>query len=273
MLVVAAAGAAGALGHDDVPVRISLTALAFCLLASGIYAINDVRDAPEDRRHPRKRHRPVAARELDPAAALLLGATLIVTALALCVLIRPWLAVVGIGYVALTVSYTLLWRRLLILDVLAIAGGFVLRALAGGVAAPVTLSRWFVLVVSAVAVFIAVGKRLAELRRTDQSGEALGRRLVLAQYTDSRLRVMLASSASVAVFAYCVWALELHANHGIPWRPLTVAPFVACLLRYGALVRAGRGEAPEDLLLRDRWLQLFGLVWLALFGLEVHDAS
>ncbi len=76
-LVVAAAGAAGALGHDDVPVRVGLACVAFCLLASGIYAINDVRDAPEDRLHPRKRFRPVAAGELDPRVATLLGVALV----------------------------------------------------------------------------------------------------------------------------------------------------------------------------------------------------
>src|SRR2546421_6568813 len=75
-LVIAAAGAAGALDHDDVPVRVGLACFAFCLLASGIYAVNDVRDVEEDRLHPRKRHRPVAAGELSPEAALMLGSGL-----------------------------------------------------------------------------------------------------------------------------------------------------------------------------------------------------
>ncbi len=91
LLVIAAAGAAGALGHDDVPLRVGLAFLAFCFLASGIYAVNDVRDAEEDRLHPRKRERPVAAGELAPAAALRLGAALMVAGLALCVAIRPLL--------------------------------------------------------------------------------------------------------------------------------------------------------------------------------------
>src|SRR5579884_3687905 len=110
-LVIAAAGAAGALGHDDVPVRVTLACAAFCLLASGIYAINDVRDAEEDRKHPRKRYRPVAAGELSPTAALGLGIVLMVSGLALCGLVRPPLVLVGMGYLALTVSYTLLWRQ------------------------------------------------------------------------------------------------------------------------------------------------------------------
>jgi len=157
-LVVAAAGAAGALGHDGVPVRVGLAWVAFCMLASGIYAVNDVRDAEEDRLHPRKRYRPVAAGELEPRTATALGLALMLSGLALCAIVRLPLAGVGAAYVALTLSYTLIWRHILVLDVIAIAGGFVLRAVAGGVAAPVGLSRWFVLVVTCVAVFIATGQ-------------------------------------------------------------------------------------------------------------------
>src|SRR5579884_871875 len=93
VLVVAATGATGALGHDDVPVRVGLACLAFCLLASGLYAINDVRDAPEDRLHPRKRYRPVAAGELGSGAAVILGLSLIVAGIGLSGAIRPLLAV------------------------------------------------------------------------------------------------------------------------------------------------------------------------------------
>jgi decaprenyl-phosphate phosphoribosyltransferase len=270
-LVIAAAGAAGALGHDDVPLRVMIACFAFCLLASGIYAVNDVRDAHEDRMHPRKRFRPVAAGELDPATASAMGFGLMIAGLALCVAVRPLLALVGVAYLALTLSYTIVWRGIVVLDLLAIAGGFVLRAIAGGVAAPVALSRWFVLVVSAASVFVAAGKRHAELLRTERPAHR--RRAVLKLYTTARLRLILAASGVTAFAAYCVWAFELPAVHGIPWRPLTIIPFGACLLRYGALVRAGRGEAPEDLLFADRGLLLLGVLWLALFALGVHAAA
>jgi decaprenyl-phosphate phosphoribosyltransferase len=271
VLVIAAAGAAGALSHDDVPLRVGLAFIAFCLIASGVYAINDVRDAAEDRRHPRKRRRPVAAGELEPRTALILGAGLIVCGLGLCLAIRPLLLAVGAGYVVLTISYTLLWRRVVVLDVVAIACGFVLRAVAGGVAAPVTLSRWFIVVITFSALFIASGKRMAELKRTTAGG--LARRGVLRFYTQARLRLMLLASAAAALFAYCVWAFALSTIDGVPWRPLTIVPFAACLARYAALVQAGHGEAPEELVLRDRWLQLAGAVWLVVFALGVHAAS
>lgn len=271
VLVIAAAGAAGALGHDDVPVRVGLAFVAFCLLASGIYAVNDVHDAAEDRSHPRKRLRPVAAGELDPRAAVSLGIVCMLAGLIMCLAIRPALALVGAAYVVLTLSYTLIWRHMVLLDVLAVAGGFVLRALAGGVAPPVRLSVWFVLVVSCAAVFVATGKRQSELARVDERRGP--RRRVLAAYSPMFLRLMLTGSAAIALFAYCVWAFELPAVHVIPWRPLTIVPFAACLVRYHRLVLSGSAEAPEDVLLQDRWLQLAGAAWLVLFALGVHAAG
>ncbi len=268
VLVIAAAGAAGALGRDDVPVRVLLAGVAFCLLASGVYAINDVHDAAEDRLHPRKRFRPVAAGELSAGAAVGLGLTLMAFGLALCAAISLPLAGVGTGYIALTLSYALLWRRVLWLDIIAIAGGFVLRALAGGVAAPVGLSRWFVLVVSAAAIMVAAGKRWAELQRSAAQGA--GRRGVLERYTAGRLRAVLVASGAAAMFAYCAWAFSLLTYQGVPWRPISILPFAACLLRYAWLVRAGAGEAPEDLIVGDRLLALAAAAWIIVFAVGVQ---
>ncbi len=270
-LVIAAAGAAGALGHDDTPGRVIVACASFCLLASGIYAINDVSDAEEDRRHPRKRFRPVAAGELDPRFATGFGVSLLLAGLLLCAAIGALLTLVAVGYAALTLSYTLVWRQLIVFDIFAVAGGFVLRAVAGGVAAPVTLSRWFLLVVTSSAVFVAAAKRYAELQRTD--GRRDRRRRVLDSYSPRALELIIAGATAVALVAYCMWAFSLPAVRGIPWRPLTILPFATCLLRYGELVHRGAGEAPEELLLSDRPLQLAGLAWLALFALEVHAAG
>ncbi|MGI8862795.1 MAG: decaprenyl-phosphate phosphoribosyltransferase [Solirubrobacteraceae bacterium] len=270
-LVIAAAGAAGALGTDDVPFRVGVAFVAFCLLASGIYAVNDVRDRHEDRRHPRKCRRPIAAGELEPSSALVLGFALMLGGLVLCAAVRPLLLVVGLGYLALTLTYTMFWRRLPVLDVVAIAGGFVLRAVAGGVAAPVTLSRWFIVVVTFSALLVAAGKRLAELGRAERE-DAVKRR-VLRFYTAARLRLLITGSAACALFAYCVWAFGLPTVDGFPWRPLTILPFAACLARYGALVQRGDGEAPEEMLLRDRPLQVAGAAWLVVFVLGLRALS
>ncbi len=269
-LVIAAAGAAGALGHDDVPVRVGLAFIAFCFLASGIYAINDVSDAPEDRLHPLKRRRPVAAGELDPRLAIAFGLSLILAGLLLCAAVRPLLGLVGGGYVGLTLGYTLVFRHMFLLDIVAVAGGFVLRAVAGGVAAPVALSRWFLLVVTAAALFVAAAKRYAELGRERLSGVSVTRRQVLESYTPALLQAVLLGSAAVALISYLVWSFQ---STGVPWRQLTAIPFAVGLARYGMIVRAGAGEAPEDVLLSDRPLQIAALVWMALFALEVHAAG
>jgi len=272
-LVIAAAGAAGALGRAGVPTRVGLAFVAFCLLSAGIYALNDVRDVAEDRRHPRKRFRPVAAGELPRREALALGVLWLVAGLALCFAIAPLLGLVGVGYLALTISYTVLWRHVAVIDIVVVAGGFVLRALAGGAAAPVTLSRWFVLVVTAAAFFVAAGKRHAELMRTTggaAASDGQGRR-VMRHYTEGGLRLLLAGSGGVALFAYAVWAFG--DVDGIPWRLLTVIPFSACLIRYGVLIRRGGGEAPEETLLTDRALLVGGAIWLVLFALSVDATS
>ncbi len=270
-LVIAAPGAAGALGHDDVPGRVLIACIAFCFISAGIYALNDVRDRHEDRRHPSKRLRPVAAGEIAPPDAVLFGCVLMVCGLVMCTAVTPLLTLVGFGYLALTVSYTWVWRHLPVLDLIALAGGFVLRALAGGVAAPVGLSRWFVLVVTCAAVFVATGKRLAELLRAIAGGTR-GRR-VLRRYSAAGLRRVLAVSQAGALFAYCVWAFELPDTDGVPWRLLTVIPFTVCLLRYGRIMRAGAGEAPEEVLMSDAVIAIGALAWLVLFGLSVNAAG
>lgn len=270
-LVIAAPGAAGALGYDGVPARVTLACIAFCLISAGIYSLNDVRDRDEDRRHPRKRFRPVAAGEIKPREAVLFGLLTMLCGLILCVAVTPLLALVGLGYLALTISYSWVWRHIVVLDLVALAGGFVLRAVAGGVAAPVGLSRWFVLVITCAAVFVAAGKRLAELLRANATGRRARR--VLQRYSAQGLRLVLAGSGAGALFAYCVWAFELPDIDGVPWRLLTVIPFAACLLRYGKLVRTGSGEAPEELLVSDRGLAIGGLAWLVLFALSVNAAG
>ncbi|MGH2915501.1 MAG: decaprenyl-phosphate phosphoribosyltransferase [Solirubrobacteraceae bacterium] len=270
-LVVAAPGAAGALGHDDVPVRLALACVAFCLISAGIYALNDFRDRDEDRGHPRKRLRPIASGEIAPLEAARFGGAAIVCGLVLCLAVTPALALVGLAYLAVTVSYSWVWRHVVWLDLVALAAGFMLRAVAGGVAAPVSLSRWFVAVIAFAALFVAAGKRLAELRRP-----ALGTgrpRRVLRRYSERSLGLTLALAGVGAVFAYCAWAFELPAVGGVPWRLMSVVPFAGCLARYASLARSGEGEAPEDAIVSDLVLLSGGLAWLVVFALGVNAAG
>jgi decaprenyl-phosphate phosphoribosyltransferase len=270
LLVVAAPGAAGVLGRTDVLWRVIVACVAFCLLSSATYLINDVLDAHEDRRHPRKRHRPVAAGELEPRHAIAAAALFAAVGLGACLVARPWLAAVGVAYLGLTFTYSAVWRHIAIVDVGAIAAGFVLRAGAGGIAAHVGLSRWFLLVVTCGALFVAFGKRYAELSRTNGNG-ATARRAV-ALYSPVGLAAVIGATAVGAFVAYCVWAVRFPGPEA-PWRAVSIAPFGACLLRYGLLLRAGAGEAPEELFIKDRWLQLLSVAWIVVFLLSVDAAG
>ncbi len=232
-----------------------------------MYLINDVRDREADRRHPRKRRRPVAAGELSPLTALRAAAALAAVGLTVALLVRPELAIVVLGYAGLTAGYTLRWRNVVVADMLAIAGGFVLRAVAGAAAVDVPLSRSFLLVTSACALFLVAGKRYAELggRRT-----SVATRPTLRRYSPRALRILLTGSAALACVAYGRWSFA-RPELG-PWLELSLIPLSLWLGRYGARLRAGAGEAPEELVLRDPALLGLALLWALLFTAGIYGA-
>jgi decaprenyl-phosphate phosphoribosyltransferase len=268
VLVLAAPGAAGVLLHAHVLVRVATAFVVFCLVSSATYLLNDVHDREEDRRHPVKRRRPVAAGELPARAAVGAGAALALAGLALAVLVAGWLLAVAAGYLLLNALYTMFWRRQPYLDVACIAASFALRAIAGGVAAPVHLSRAFLLVVCAGALLLVVGKRIAELRR--DVGERA--RASLRGYTSLRLLLLAGVALSVMVVGYGLWAAGRPEGGDVPWNELSAVPFAAWLARYGVLVGQGHGEAPEELVLGDRLLLACSALWLLLFAIGVHVA-
>ncbi len=263
LLVFGAPLAAGALGASDVFGRVAVAALAFCLLSSGTYLLNDVRDAPEDRRHPVKRHRPIASCAIAPGPAVAVAAVAFAAGLGLSAgLGGASLAVAG-AYALLNFSYTTWLRRIAIADIAAIAGAFVLRAAAGAVAAGVPISRWFFVVVSFAALFVAAGKRYADFLDPASRDS----RQVLAEYNADFLRMVIGVACAVALGAYCLWAFQAGTSGASGWREATIVPFTVALLRYGLLVTGGRAGAPEEVLFGDRFIQLTGLAWLITLAL------
>ncbi len=270
LLVVAAPGAAGVLGHS-VALRETLVAVvAFCLAASGTYALNDVLDAESDRHHPQKRQRPVAAGELSKGRALAMAAILMVAALVLSLtLTRLGLAAVLGIYVALNISYCLWLKHEPVLDMATVAASYLLRAIAGGVATGVPLSDWFLIVASFGSLFIVCGRRFAEhLEAGDQRGF---RRPALGGYTLDYLRYVRTLSSAVTVTAYCLWAFDKARSGRAPLIfELTIVPFTLAILTWARLVELGDGEQPEDLIMSSRTLQVLGLCWLVLFAVGVY---
>ena len=267
-LVLIAPATAGVIGRPSAAPALLGAFAAFCLMSSATYLINDVRDRERDRHHPRKRRRPIAAGEVSVRAALYAAAALALTAGLVAVLVSSKLAIVVVAYAALTFSYSLLWRDVVLMDVIVIAGGFVIRAIAGGAAVDVPLSRSFLVVTSACAVFLIAGKRHAELVGP---GGVSAARATLRRYSERGLRLLLIASAGLACVAYAGWSLNRPAAGAL--LSLSLVPFVLWIGRYAALVRAGAGEAPEELIVRDPGLVALSAVWTLLFITGIYGAG
>ncbi len=271
VLVVAAPGAAGVLTQGTPLFKTAIAFVCFCLAASGTYYINDALDVEADRLHPRKRMRPIAAGAISVRAATIGGVALILAAVGLSFAARWELAVVVGSYLALTVAYSAWLKNEAVIDLAAVAAGFVLRMIAGGVAVGVPISFWFLIVAASGSLFMVTGKRHAEmLELGDDAGD---HRRALDVYSHAFLSYVRAVSSSVAILAYCLWAFEKSEPVGQPiWFQLSIVPFVIAVFRYALLLEQGKGGAPEELVLSDRTLQVLGLAWLVLFAIAVHGS-
>lgn len=268
-LVLAAPAAAGVLDQAHYLGRALLVVCSFCLAASGTYCLNDAADAEADRTHPTKRFRPVAAGEVSVARARALGIVLVVAGVGLGALTGSW-AVTGITalYVGLTTAYTLRLKHVAVIDIVVVASGFVIRAVAGVVGTDIPVSDWYLIVASFGALFLVAGKRTTELRLED----AVGHRAVLADYTPSFLQYIRSLSSGVALLAYCLWAFEKAdvADSWVPWFQLSILPFVLIILRYALVLETEDRRGPEEIVLGDRQLQILGVFWAALFAAGVY---
>lgn len=272
VLVFAAPGAAGVLTQGRELGLTVLAFVAFCLAASGTYVWNDLFDVEVDRRHPTKRTRPIAAGTVPIGVARVAGVVLPVAALAVAALTGRWQTVAVVAtYLALTVAYSLWLKHVAVIDLIAIASGFVLRAAAGATAVDVPMSRWFILCITFGSLFIVVGKRYAEL---EALGDGAGTRSTLDVYDLGYLRMVLSASLAGALISYCVWALDTAeaASTNGPFYELSIVPMMAAFLRYLLLLGHGDGGAPEDVFTRDGVLQLLGLAWLVVYGVAVYTA-
>ncbi|AXT84785.1 decaprenyl-phosphate phosphoribosyltransferase [Aeromicrobium sp. A1-2] len=269
VLVIAAPLAAGVVWDGSTILAVLGTFVAFTLAASSIYLFNDVIDAEDDRRHPRKRLRPVAAGQLTPAVAIFASAVCAGLALSLGWLIDPDLAATLAVYVVIQVLYALWLKEQPVIDLSIVAAGFLLRAIAGGVAVDVPLSQWFLLVASFGSLFMVAGKRYSELRSV---GAAARTRRTLEVYSESYLRFVWSLAAAITITAYSLWAFEISDGSGINWQAVSIAPFVMGLLRYAVDVDRGLAGEPEEAVLRDPVLQIIGLLWLTIFAIGVYSS-
>ncbi len=278
LLVFVAPAAAGVLFHWTVFWHGAAEFGIFCVAASGTYFLNDAIDAELDRNHPTKRFRPVAAGVVSRPLAISIGLVMMAASVGLAAALAGWhLAVVMAIYALVNVAYSLGLKNEPILDLAAVSAGFVLRAVAGGVATGVGLTNWFLIVASFGSLLIVTGKRSGEKQLlADHQAENGTTRQTLGMYTPTFLRSVRTLSAAVSVTAYCLWAFEraaqLHPGHDPIWFQLTVVPFAIALLHVMRLLDSGEGAAPEELALRDHRLQIYGVCWVALFAVGVYAA-
>lgn len=266
ILVFAAPVAAGAIFEPDVLLPTLGAFVAFCLISSATYLVNDARDVESDRQHPTKRARPIAADQLPIPFAYGLAVVLALASFALAWSIS--LALLGIVamYAVFTLAYSLGLKHEPVIELALLSMGFLLRAIAGGAASDLPISPWFLIVAAFGSLYMAAGKRFSELSRT-VDGSAPKRRS-LGGYTLTYLRFVWGVAAAVAITAYCLWAFEVGLGEAsVPWAQWSVLPFVLAILRYGVDVDKGEAEAPEDVVLHDRVLLVLGLIWLITFGL------
>jgi len=267
LLVLAVPLASGQIGSASVIGYTILAFVTFCAASSAVYLTNDILDREADRNHPTKRLRPIPTGDVGVPTAAATAAVLAVVALgAPLVAGSPELSLLLLAYLGLQALYVFWAKHQPVLDLASVAAGFVLRAIAGGVASGISISTWFLTVTAASAMFVVAGKRYSELVT---HGHEAGTRQGLREYSEGYLRFVWGVSVGIAVVFYGLWAAELGNGGSAMWARLSVIPFVLMLLRYARDVDAGTAEAPEDLVWGDRVLQALGVMWAIIFGLQV----
>lgn len=257
VLVLAAPFAADELTDPGAMLACALAFVAFSFAASGVYLVNDVYDVEADRQHPVKRNRPIAAGIVPPKLALVLAGFLFAGAVALSALASPEMIIVTVVYVAVQLSYCLWLKHEPVIDICIVASGFLMRGIAGGAAAEIDLSQWFLLTMAFGSLFMVAGKRYAEIRLAEATGAKI--RKSLERYTATYLRFVWTISATVLITAYALWAFQLRETNDSVWPVISLVPFTVAVLRYAVDIDTGNGGEPEGIALGDRVLQVLGL--------------
>nr|WP_260194585.1 decaprenyl-phosphate phosphoribosyltransferase [Actinophytocola gossypii] len=258
-----AAYAANPVFHPEVVFDAGVAFMAFCLVASAVYLVNDAIDVEADRAHPTKRNRPIAAGAVPVGVAYGISVVLFLASFAVS-LVSSWRLLVVIGvYAAVQLGYCLGLKHQPVIDLCIVASGFLLRAIAGGAAAGLPLSQWFLLVTAFGSLFMVSGKRYAEIVLYERTGAKI--RASLSKYSASYLRFVWATSAAIMIMTYALWAFEIRQSAAgtSVWTVISIIPFVIAVLRYAVDVDQGNAGEPEEIALRDRVLQVLGVSWVA----------
>ena len=247
-------------------VRLLVLLAAFCALSSAVYLFNDLADREADRQHPVKRFRPIASGKVGVPLALAALVTLAAAGLAAMFLVEWVLGVIGLIYLAINMAYSVGVKQVVLLDVLAVASGYVIRVVAGAVAIGVTPSPWLYVTTAAGALFIVLGRRYAEVRLAGDS--AAGQRPVLSKYAGAFIGQCIAISATAAWLSYTLYTVEAENLPENNTMLLTLPLVTFGLFRYLYLLNTSReAETPEQLIVKDIPLVLSILCWMGVSAL------
>ncbi|MEV0462330.1 decaprenyl-phosphate phosphoribosyltransferase [Nocardia tengchongensis] len=275
VLVLAAPLAAGKTAAGDLVIsdasvlgHVALAFVVFCMAASGIYLVNDALDVEADRAHPTKRFRPIAAGVVPVNLAYALSAVLLIGSVALSFVANWHLAVVMAVYIGIQLAYCFGLKHQAVLDICIVSSGFLLRAVAGGVSSDIKLSQWFLLIMAFGSLFMAAGKRYAELKIALDTGAKI--RKSLEYYTPTYLRFVWTLSATAVVVFYGLWAFEQDRAKDTIWFAISMIPFVIAIMRYAVDVDGGEAGEPEEIALGDRVLQFLAVALIGALGVAVY---
>jgi 4-hydroxybenzoate polyprenyltransferase len=236
----------------------------FCLLSGSMYLVNDLRDAAEDRLHPKKSRRPIAAGRIAPRQAAVLAAVFLAASLAGGWLLGLPFFAVAVSYVILQVAYTYKLKHVVILDVFIVASGFVLRVAAGALVIDVPISSWLLICTTLLALTVAMGKRRHEIILLE--GSAAGHRPILREYSAYLLDQMISVVTASTLIAYCLYTVSEETVQKFGTEKLIYTmPFVLYgIFRYLYLVhQKQQGGSPEELVVKDKPLAASILLWIA----------
>ena len=249
--------------------RSAAAVACFVLLSGVVYLCNDIFDRDQDRQHPEKRHRPLAAGKVSVALAWAAALVLLVLALTAAFALQHDFGVVAAIYVALNVGYSLKFKHVVLVDVLIVAAGFLLRALGGALAIEVFISTWFIICTFMLALFLAVVKRRQEIVVLEEA--AGDHRAILKEYSLPFLDQVISALTAATLVCYALYAMGVGDGKGaqMQW----TIPFVLYgLLRYLYLVyHRGHGDDPTAVVWRDRPLQINTLLWLGACALGLYS--
>lgn len=270
-------------GDADAIINSAIIFGAFCLISSSSYAINDIFDRHADALHPVKKHRPIARGAIGPQAATVWAIVLLLAGVAMTFLLPISTTVTVVAYFVMILAYSMALKRRTILDVVLIAMGFVLRAMAGAEAIGAVVSPWLVVCTFTLCMFMGFGKRRCEVGQFATLTEAGEHRIALLRYTPELLSQLISISAGITIMTFLLYTMDrdiettFNKQHLVYTLPLVVYG----IFRYAMLVQSGDVPGPMEIVLKDRPFQatvaLWGLAtvlvmseryWVPVVGLE-----